>query len=973
MRDARQKSGRCERTHGITTNETVHVMGVPMIQRLSLYFIFILAIVVTGMDVRAQIVVDAGPDVAVCEGAVVLVGKGVSGGTGPYKYSWSPGSGMNDSNALKPFFSPRQAVTILVLKVTDSRNATGFDTVVVTMKARPKTDAGGAVTQCVGSTVLLGAARTASGGVPPYTYQWSGLPANVVGAATANPSYVANKAGINKHILRVTDALGCESFDTATITVRQSMKVVLPQRSFQTCAFEPRTIGGTGVVSGGNAQYSYKWFPSYGLSGTSIPNPTAFPDTTTKYKLMITDDQGCTIEDSVTINVRPRMRFAMTREYTVCPGKELRLADSNFVSGGVAPYQYKWTPPTGQIIVDTKVPNPSVVAYGTGRLLYTVLVTDAQGCSILDSVYVNMTGSPGAAFASVPKLCMNESYPYGVSGDSSYIYDWIVDGGTIVTGQGTQNIRVQWTRSGIGIIKLNVFDPATGCAKSGQNQTVVMPLPTPAVVNRGIGILCPGTTTTLEAEAGFVRYQWSNGLTTRRITVDKAGDYTCEVQDSNGCKGVSASLRVIVRQAPLPVISGPSTMCSYETIRLQASPGHTSYVWMSGETGPVITVTSPGTFKVIVVDTNGCMGESADFSVRTIPVKGTPGGDVNPPGREILFQYPDLQTEFVNEAEVDMVLDTISLVTTNKDLRISSVVIKGVTRTPDQLRGVAVPPKERIVMNLKYDPTVIDTSDYRLDIAVVKPCIDTVRVFGIVRSYDKTIRGSVSVENTMSRPNQIVYIPIQMQFDSERDSIEDATLEMTMTVNGRLVSVLDDTRNTIRKIEDIGGGMRRIHLRIEHLTIKYDRPFKLTSLRALTLASILQQDTMAVDRGSVQWTQGSVFLKKPIVRLRDGILTVSSFCFPHEVVLDARLTFTMSVSPTPAAEYVDVEIESGTEQTAAIEVYSLDGRVRLQETVSMRSGKSGRRLYVNGLENGHYILVVRSQEKSESRQFVVQR
>ncbi|MFM7773614.1 MAG: hypothetical protein ACKO9V_02060, partial [Candidatus Kapaibacterium sp.] len=531
-------------------------------------------------------------------------------------------------------------------------------------------------------------------------------------------------------------------------------------------------------------------------------------------------------------------------------------------------------------------------------------------------------------------------------GDSSYIYEWIVDGGTIVSGQGTQNIKVQWTKSGTGTIKLNVFDPATGCAKSGQNQTVVLPLPTPSVVNRGVSVLCPGTTTTLEAEAGFVRYQWSNGMTTRRIVVDNAGDYSCEVRDSNGCKGGSAVLNIVVRPTPLPVISGPSTMCSYETVSLQATPGYTSYTWMTGESGPSITVKSPGTFKVFVVDTNGCMGESSEFTIRTIPIKGVPGGELNPPGRELLFQYPELRTEYVNETETDLVLDSVALVASNRDLRIESVVVKGVSRTPDQLRGVAVVPKERIVMNLKFDPTYIDTSDYRLDISVIKPCIDTVRVAGTVRSYDKTIRGSMSLENTMSRPNQIVYIPLQMQFDSDRDSIEDATLELSLTLNGRMISVLDDTRNAIRRIEDIGDGMRRVHLRFEHLTIKYDRPFKLTSIRVLTLASLVQEDTMAVDRGSVVWTQGAVLLKKPIVRLRDGLLTVSSFCFPHEVVLDPGSAFSMTVSPTPAADFIELMMDSGAEQAATVEVFSLDGRLRLQENVSMKIGESVRRFSV---------------------------
>jgi hypothetical protein len=568
---------------------------------------------------------------------------------------------------------------------------------------------------------------------------------------------------------------------------------------------------------------------------------------------------------------------------------------------------------------------------------------------------------------------MNETYPYGVSGDSSFVYDWTVDGGVIVSGQGSQNIKVYWNKSGTGVVKLNVYDPATGCAKSGQNNTTVLPLPQPKVVNRGLSILCPGSTTTLEAEAGYVRYRWSNGLTTRRITVDQGGNFSCEVQDSAGCKGTSLPVSVVIRPAPVPVISGPSTICSNETIQLTASEGHVSYAWMSGETTPFITVKSPGNFKVFVVDTNGCQGESAEFFVRTIPVKGSISGEIDVPGREILFQYPDSRVVYTNESDVDVVLDTIVLRTENRDLFISSVTVNGAKRSPGSVRGMSVKPQQKILFDLKFDPTYIDTNDYYIVVAVTKPCPDTFTIRGSVRSYDKTIRGAVSVENTTARPNQIVYIPIQMQFDSELDSIEDATLSFSMTLNGHLVSVLDDTKKAIRKIEDIGNGMRRITFEFEHLTVKYDKPCKLTSLRVLTLASMLLQDTMSVDRGSVAWTQGAVLLKKPIVRLRDGILTVSSFCFPFEFELDPLSLTSFTVAPTPARDFVELSVECGTSQTVVMELYSLDGRLRMQQDMHLSAGKNNRRISLNGFENGQYIVIVRSFDRSESKRIVIEK
>lgn len=55
------------------------------------------------------------------------------------------------------------------------------------------------------------------------------------------------------------------------------------------------------VVSG--TELSYNWYPAEGLSASTILNPTAEPIKTTTYHLVITNQFGCTAEDSVTVRV----------------------------------------------------------------------------------------------------------------------------------------------------------------------------------------------------------------------------------------------------------------------------------------------------------------------------------------------------------------------------------------------------------------------------------------------------------------------------------------------------------------------------------------------------------------------------------------------------------------------------------------------------------------------------------------------
>jgi gliding motility-associated-like protein len=50
---------------------------------------------------------------------------------------------------------------------------------------------------------------------------------------------------------------------------------------------------------------TFSWSPSTGLSNTTIENPIAKPSETTVYKVVFTNEQGCTTEDSVVITVVP--------------------------------------------------------------------------------------------------------------------------------------------------------------------------------------------------------------------------------------------------------------------------------------------------------------------------------------------------------------------------------------------------------------------------------------------------------------------------------------------------------------------------------------------------------------------------------------------------------------------------------------------------------------------------------------------
>jgi|GEM_PF-2703459 len=106
-----------------------------------------------------------------------------------------------------------------------------------------------------------------------------------------------------------------------------------------------------------------------------------------------------------------------------------------------------------------------------------------------------------------------------------------------------------------------------------------------------------------EIEAG---YNWSNGSTTKDISVSTGGTYTLTLTDINGCTSTSST---IITQNNLPNASasnnGPIT-CSQTNVILTATPAGMTYLWSGGGTNQNKTVTSPGIYTATITDNNGC-------------------------------------------------------------------------------------------------------------------------------------------------------------------------------------------------------------------------------------------------------------------------------------------------------------------------------------------------------------------------------
>ncbi len=162
----------------------------------------------------ATLTANAGADVTVSPGGSTILNGEATGGQGPYLYSWSPTTGLSNSQIATPLATPTET-TDYTLTVTDVWGVSRSDTVTVSLRsAALAAKAGADVEMTAGSSVLL--QGSATGGTSPYTFKWS--PSTGLSDATVeNPT--ARPAATTTYTLTVTDSKGTSATDSMVVTV----------------------------------------------------------------------------------------------------------------------------------------------------------------------------------------------------------------------------------------------------------------------------------------------------------------------------------------------------------------------------------------------------------------------------------------------------------------------------------------------------------------------------------------------------------------------------------------------------------------------------------------------------------------------------------------------------------------------------------------------------------------------------------
>ncbi len=492
------------------------------------------------------------------------------------------------------------------LYVTDSpgvSDGTAVITAAVTVNAPPTANAGSSGSIGLGSSgMTIGGAPTASGGAAPYTYSWS--PATGLSSTTvANP--VASPSSTTTYTVTVTDASGCTATSSTTVSV--STLKASAGNDDAICPGSGRYIGGAPSASGGVPPYTYLWTPAAGLGNPATPNPAATPGVTTEYVLTVTDSVGSIARDTLLLTVTGYATASAGPDKTICEGSSVGIGGSPTGTGkGASSIIYSWTPTTG---LDNPI-SPNPIASPKVTTTYIVRVWSPMDCAALDTVtvFVNPAPRPKLVPSGPTSICQGQSVTLSApSGFQSYVWS---------TGARTSSITVNAS----GQYYVGLVDNI-GCVGSSDTINVVVnALPSATLSASGPTTFCQGDSVQITAPSGFSKYLWSTGDTTESILTKKNGKYWVTVTNISGCVNNSDTVSVTVNPLPTPVITaaGATTFCMGDTVVLKGPAGFSQYFWSTGESTQSITVRDSGDYYLVVLNSNGCKGQSNTISVRTI-------------------------------------------------------------------------------------------------------------------------------------------------------------------------------------------------------------------------------------------------------------------------------------------------------------------------------------------------------------------
>jgi len=420
----------------------------------------------------------------------------------------------------------------------------------------------------------------ATGGEPPYTYEWDNK------LKGENPKGL----GPGTYAVTVTDKSGK--------TAKANKTINDPRLNVSVSMIKEASLGGGTdgqaeiKISGGNNNFTFLW-------DNGETKKTATKLTGGDHVVTITDKGSCSTTATVSITEK-LAPLSVRLEQTIpinCNSTTSGAIAAN-ANGGEGPYTYKWGGANGS----------SKTAAGLPAGKYQITVSDSKGSTATSEITLDepskLTVSVKVKSPATTNNADGKAVAKGAGGTGKYTYKWDHGESSDVASKlpaGSRSVMVT---------------DENGCTANQKFEITEDILPLKVEVLAEAKIKCAGDNTAgLKADVSGgkppFKYQWSNDAgTAESVKGLAAGDYQLTVTD---VEGTAATANFSIKAPKALTVSiqikAAATTNNSDGKAFAAANGGTgeyNYRWKNGETSATAAQLNAGTHSVVITDENGC-------------------------------------------------------------------------------------------------------------------------------------------------------------------------------------------------------------------------------------------------------------------------------------------------------------------------------------------------------------------------------
>ena len=437
-----------------------------------------------------------------------------------------------------------------------------------------------------------------------FTYQWSTPNGHIVsGETTLTP--LVDAVGTYNLLVSNTEN-GCTS--TVQTSVVQSTPVTAGIASQTNVSCNGVSNGAaTAAPGGGNGTYTYAW--SNGATSATVANLSAGT-----YLVSVTDGENCTAAASVSIT-QPEVLVANASATAQTANGVNDGTATVAPTGGTVVYSYIWS---------NGATTQTITGLAPGN--YTVTVTDANDCTVVQTVTVNSFNCAlSAAISGTNITCFganNGTAAVSLTGAADPVaYEWSNGATTASVSNLTPGNYIVSITDGNNCpasLNISITEPTQLLANATATHE------TSAGANDGSATANP------TGGNGDYFYLWNTSDNSQTILYLTPGTYSVTVTDINGCTAVQSVVVnafncAIAAETTISNVTCAGAANGTVTLALNGGTAPFTYNWSNGGTSATISNLSGGNYTASVADANGCqlitsvtVTEPAPYSAWTV-------------------------------------------------------------------------------------------------------------------------------------------------------------------------------------------------------------------------------------------------------------------------------------------------------------------------------------------------------------------